>query len=140
MGVDAVECWDVSLDACVVAVLFDPLVEGVFYVVVSFGAVWSGLAGQAVVCVSVEWLAALCAVGVVLACFVVGVDDDAESQFEGDSVVDLWQALCGHGVGVDPCSVARAMHVVEDGLVEDSGAGVEVIVLLVVDVFGKGGL
>ena len=76
---DAVECGDMSFDECVVSMLFDPLVEGVFYVVVSFGAVWSGLAGQAVVCVGVEWLATLGAVGVMLACFVVGVYDDAES-------------------------------------------------------------
>ena len=76
---DAVECRDVSFDECVVSVLFDPFVEGVFDVVVSFGAVWSGFAGQTVVCVGVKWLATLSAIGVVLACFVVGVDDDAES-------------------------------------------------------------
>ncbi len=62
---DAVECRDVSFDECVVSVLFDPFVEGVFYVVVALGAVWSGLAGQTVVCVGVKWLATLGSVGVV---------------------------------------------------------------------------
>ena len=77
VGFDAVECGDVSFDECVVSVLFDPFVEGVFYVVVSFGAVWSGFASQTVVCVGVKWLATMCAVGVVLAYFIVGVYGDA---------------------------------------------------------------
>ncbi len=64
---DAVECGDVSFDECVVSVLFDPFVEGVFYVVVSFGAVWSGFACHAVVCMCVKRLSALCSVIVVLA-------------------------------------------------------------------------
>ena len=44
VGFDAVECGDMAFNECVVFVLFDALVEGVFYVVVSFGAVWSSLA------------------------------------------------------------------------------------------------
>ncbi len=64
---------------CRISGLFDPFAEGVFDVVVSFGAVWSGLACHAVVGVCVEWFVALRTVAVVLACFVVGVCGHAQS-------------------------------------------------------------
>ncbi len=50
------------------------------------------------------------------------------------------EVLCGEWVGVDPGSVAWAVHVVEDGLVEYGCVCVEFVILLVVDEFGQGGL
>ncbi len=58
----------------VVSVLFDPLVEGLFYVVVALGAVRSRTACQAMVGV-----VAVGAISVVLAGLDGGVDGDSES-------------------------------------------------------------
>ena len=62
-----------SFDLGVVSVLFDPFVEGLFYVVVSLCSVWAGVTCKAVVGVCVEWLCALCPIVVVLASGSVGV-------------------------------------------------------------------
>ena len=62
-----------SFDLGVVPVLFDPFVEGLFYVVMLLCPVWACVACEAVVGMGVEWLGALCPVVVVLAWGTVGV-------------------------------------------------------------------
>ncbi len=79
VGFDAVECRRVSFNKCVVSVLFDPLVEGLSDVVVSFVTVWSCFACHAVVRVCVKWDSAWHAVHVVLACRHGGVGREAQS-------------------------------------------------------------